>query len=72
MRGPRFESLDELDFLGEHGLLAFELRLALFLSERTLLFVEIEIARICDKRSAVDLHDLTDDTIHKGAIVRGH
>jgi hypothetical protein len=41
VRGPRLEALDELDLLGEHRLLALELRLALPLAQRALLLVEI-------------------------------
>ena len=37
MRGARLEALDELDFLGEHRLLALELRLLLLLVLRALL-----------------------------------
>ena len=40
--GARLEPLDEVDFLGEHRLLALELRLALLFAERPLLLVEIE------------------------------
>jgi hypothetical protein len=46
VRGARLELLDELDFLGQHGLLALVLRLALLLAERALLVVEVQIARI--------------------------
>jgi hypothetical protein len=46
VRGARLEALDELDLLGEHRLLALELRLALLLAQRTLLLVEIVIAGI--------------------------
>jgi hypothetical protein len=72
VRGARLELLDEVDFLGQHGLLALVLRLALLLAERALLFVEVEIARIGDQRAAVDLHHLADDAVHERAVVRGH
>src|SRR3546814_17090817 len=70
--GPRLEALDELDLLGQHRLLALELRLALLLVQRALLVVEIVIARIRGERAAVDLHDLADDAVHDLAVVRGH
>ncbi len=72
VRGTRLESLDELDFLGQHGLLALVLRLALFFGQGALLFVEVEIARIGDQRPAVDFDDLADNAVQKGAVVRGH
>ena len=72
VRGARLEPLDELDFLGQHGLLALVLRLALLFAERALLVVEIEIARIGDQRAGVDLHHLADDAVHERAVVRGH
>ena len=72
MRGARLEALDELDLLGEHRLLALELRLLLLLVERALLLVEFVIARIGGQRAAVDLDDLGDDAVHELAVVRGH
>ena len=44
MGGAGLEAFDEVDFLGEHRLLALELRLLLLLVERALLFVEFVIA----------------------------
>src|SRR6185437_5357226 len=41
----RLEALDELDLLGEHRLLALELRLLLGLREHALLLVEFIVAR---------------------------
>src|SRR5262249_18342958 len=52
MRGARLEPLDEPDLLGEHRLLALELRLLLRLRERALLLVELVIARIGGERAA--------------------
>ena len=72
MRCARLEALDEFDFLGEHGLLAFELRLLLLFVERALLFVEFVIARKRGERAAVDLDDLADDAVHEFAVMRGH
>ena len=72
MRGARLEALDELDLLGEHRLLALELRLLLLLVQRALLLVEFVVARIGRQRAAVDLHDLGDDAVHELAVVRGH
>ena len=72
MRGARLEALDEADFLGEHRLLALELRLLLLLGQRALLLVELVIARIGRQRAAVDLHDLGDDAVHEFAVMRGH
>ena len=72
MGGARLEALDELDLLGEHRLLALELRLLLLLVQCPLLLVELVIARIGVERSAVDLHHLGDDAVHELAIVRGH
>ena len=72
MRGARLEPLDELDLLGEHRLLALELRLLLLLGERALLLVEFVVARIGGERAAVDLDDLVDDAVHELAVVRGH
>src|SRR5262249_57552198 len=46
MRGARLEALDELDFLGEHRVLALELGLLLRLGERALLLIELIVARI--------------------------
>ncbi len=46
MAGARLEALDELDFLGKHGLLAFELRLLLLFVLGALLFVKAVIAGI--------------------------
>lgn len=40
VRSAGLEAFDELDFLGEHGLLAFELRLLLLFVLRALLFVK--------------------------------
>jgi PTH1 family peptidyl-tRNA hydrolase len=39
MRGARLEALDELDLLGQHRLLALELRLLLLVGERALLLL---------------------------------
>ena len=72
MRGARLEALDELDLLGEHRLLALELRLLLLLVERALLLVEFVVAGIGRQRAAVDLDDLGDDAVHELAVVRGH
>jgi hypothetical protein len=72
MGGARLEALDELHLLGQHRLLALELRLALLLGERALDLVEIEVARIGDERAAIDLDDLADDAVHELAIVAGH
>ena len=72
VRGPRLEALDELDLLGEHRLLALELRLLLGLGQRALLLVELEVAGICGQCAAVDLHHLGDDAVHELAVVRGH
>ena len=72
MGRARLEALDELHLLGKHRLLAIELRLALRLAHRALLLVEIEVARIGDERTAVDLDDLADDAVHELAVVRGH
>src|SRR5690348_9165774 len=72
VRSPRLEALDELDLLGEHRLLAFELRLLLLLVQRTLLLVEFVIAGIGRQRAAVDLDDLGDDAVDEFAVVRGH
>src|SRR5690348_6629508 len=72
VRSPRLEALDELDLLGEHRLLALELRLLLLLGERALALVELVVARIAGERAAVDLDDLVDDAVHEGAVVRGH
>ena len=72
VRRPRLEALDELHLLGEHRLLALELRLALPLAQRPLLLVEIEVARIGGERPAVDLHDLADDAVHELAVMRRH
>ena len=72
MRGPRLEALDELDLLGEHRLLALELRLLVRLRQRALLLVEAVIAGIGGERTPVDLDDLADDAVHELAIVRCH
>ena len=72
MAGARLEALDELHLLGQHGLLAVELRLALLLSHRALDLVEIEVARIGGERAAVDLDDLAHDAVHELAVVAGH
>ena len=72
MRGARLEALDELDLLGQHRLLALELRLLLLLVQRALLLVEFVIAGIGRQRAAVDLDDLVDDAVDELAIVRGH
>ena len=72
VRGARLEALDELDLLGEHRLLALELRLLLLLGQRALLLVEFVVARIRGQRAAVDLHHLGDDAVHELAVVRGH
>ena len=49
VRGPGLEPLDELDFLGQHSLLALVLRLSLLFAEGALLVVEVEVARISDQ-----------------------
>ena len=72
VRGARLEALDELDLLGEHRLLALELRLLLLLGERALLLVELVVAGVGGQRAAVDLDDLGDDAVHELAVVRGH
>ncbi len=72
VRGTRLEALDEIDFLGEHRLLALELGLLLLLAQRALLLVELVIARIGSQRAAVDLDHLANDAIHELAVVRGH
>src|SRR5262249_58210315 len=72
MRGPRLEPLDEADLLGEHRLLALELRLLLRLAERALLLVELVVARVGRERAAIDLDHLADDAVHELAVVRGH
>ena len=72
MRGARLEPLDELDLLGQHRLLAFELRLLLLLVQLALLGVELVIAGIGVERAAVDLDDLVDDAVHELAVVAGH
>ena len=46
VRGARLEALDEVDFLGQHRLLALELRLLLLFVQRALLLVEFVIAGI--------------------------
>ena len=68
----RLEPLDELDLLGEHRLLALELRLLLLLGERALLLVEFVVAGVRDQRAAVDLDHLGDDAVHELAVMRGH
>ena len=70
--GPGLEPLDELDFLGQHGLLALVLRLALLFAQGALLVVEIQVAGIGDQLAAVDLYHLADDPVHEGAVVGGH
>jgi hypothetical protein len=60
------------DLLGQHRLLALELRLLLLLGERALLLVEAVVARIGGERTAIDLDDLADDPVHELAVVRGH
>ena len=72
MGGASLEPLDEFDFLGQHGLLALILGLALLFAERPLLVVEIEVAGIGDQRAAVDLHHLANDPVHEGPVVGGH
>ena len=72
VRGARLEALDELDFLGQHRLLALELGLLLLLVQRALLLVEFVIAGIGRQRAAVDLDDLVDDAVDELAVVRGH
>ena len=72
MGGARLEALDELDLLGEHGLLALELRQLLLLVLRALGLIEFIIARIGIERAAVDLHHFGDDAVHEGAIMGGH
>ena len=72
MRGARLEPLDELDFLGQHRLLALELGLLLLLVLRPLQLVELVVAGIGGERAAVDLDDLVDDAVHELAVVRGH
>ena len=72
MRGARLEAFDELDFLGQHRLLALELGLLLLFVQRALLFVELVIAGIGRKRTAVDLDDLVDDAVDELAVMRGH
>ena len=72
MRGTRLEALDEGDLLGQHRLLALELRLQLLVGQRPLLLIEIIIAGIGGERAGVDLDDLGDDAVHEGAVVRGH
>ncbi len=72
VRGARLEALDELDLLGEHRLLALELRLLLLLVLRALLGVELIVAGKGGERAAVDLHHLGDDAVHELAIMRGH
>ena len=72
MGRPRLEAFDELHLLGQHRLLALELRLALLLADRALNLVEIEVARIGDERAAVDLDHLAHDAVHELAVVRGH
>jgi hypothetical protein len=70
--GARLEALDEVDFLGEHRLLTFELGLLLLFAERALLLVELVVARIGRQLTAVDFHDLVDDAVHELAVMRGH
>ena len=72
MRGARLEALDELDLLGEHRLLALELRLLLLLVQRALLLIEFVVAGIGRQRAAVDLDHLGDDAVDELAVVRGH
>ena len=63
--GARLEPLDELDLLGQHRLLALELRLLLLFGQRALLLVEFVIAGIARQRTAIDLDDFVDDAIHE-------
>ena len=72
MAGTGLEALYEGDLLGEHGLLALELRLLLDVGQRALLAVELVVAGIGGQRAAVDLDDLADDAVHELAVVRGH
>ena len=72
MGGAGLEAFDELDLLGEHRLLAFELGLLVPLVQRALLGVEIVVARIGGEAAAVDLQDLADDAGHERPIVRRH
>ena len=72
VRGARLEAFDELDLLGQHRLLALELRLLLLVAQRALLLVELVIAGIGRELTAVDLHHLVDDAVHELAVVRGH
>ena len=72
VRGARLEAFDELDFLGQHRLLALELGLLLLFVQRTLLLVELVIAGIGRKRAAVDLDHLVDDAVDELAIMRSH
>ena len=70
--GAGLEALDEGDLLGQHRLLAVELRLHLLFAERALLLVEFVVAAVGGERAAIDLDDLGDDAVHELAIVRGH
>ena len=70
--GARLEALDEGDLLGQHRLLAVELRLHLLFAERALLLVELVVAAVAGERAAIDLDDLGDDAVHELAVVRGH
>src|SRR5207302_10143782 len=63
VRGARLAALDAPDLLGEHRLLALELRLLLRRAERALLLVELVVARIGRERAAVDLDHLADDAV---------
>src|SRR4051794_31488274 len=72
MRGARLETLDELDLLGEHGLLALELRLLLLLAQRPLLLVELVIAGVGGERAGIDLDHFRNHAVDELAIMRGH
>ena len=71
MGGARLETLDELDLLRQHGLLALELRLLLTLVQGALLLIEFVVSGIVVELARLDLHDLGDDAVHELAVVRG-
>jgi len=72
MRGARLEALDEVDFLGQHRLLALELGLLLLLAQRALLLIEFIIAGIGRQLTAIDLDHFGNDAVHELAVMRGH
>ncbi len=69
---PRLEPFDELDFLGQHRLLALELGLLVLVGDGPLGLIEFVIARIGGQRAAIDLDDLVDHPVHERPVVRGH